>query len=205
MLCGLVLKKYFSALIVVIWITSLAATFFNLSNNVFAYAPASSQYAGTIPVSGPPANSSTSSSGSSSSSDPSGQQPLIGGSSKSIACQGLSVGQSGASASNNACVSQGTTGLDGILHTIVEVMITIVGIISVIMIMVGGIKYATSGGESSSAASAKNTVLYAVIGLIVAVVAQMLVFFVLSRFTTSSAPATKKTGVILLMPKEIKF
>lgn len=59
----------------------------------------------------------------------------------------------------------------------------VVGIIAVVMIIVGGIKYITSSGESSNVTSAKNTILYAVIGLIVVALAQIIVKFVLARFT----------------------
>ncbi len=58
----------------------------------------------------------------------------------------------------------------------------IVGIISVVMIIVGGIRYITSGGDSGKVSSAQNTVLYAVIGLIVVALAQIIVKFVLNRF-----------------------
>ena len=50
------------------------------------------------------------------------------------------------------------------------------------MIMVGGLKYMTSQGDSANVASAKNTILYAVIGLVVVALAQVIVKFVLDRF-----------------------
>ncbi len=59
----------------------------------------------------------------------------------------------------------------------------IVGIISVVMIIVGGIRYITSGGDSGKVTSAQNTVMYAVIGLVVVALAQIIVKFVLGRFT----------------------
>lgn len=61
----------------------------------------------------------------------------------------------------------------------------IVGIISVVMIIVGGIRYITSGGDSGKVSAAQNTVLYAVIGLVVVALAQIIVQFVLKKFTTS--------------------
>lgn len=61
---------------------------------------------------------------------------------------------------------------------------SIVGLISVIMIIVGGIKYITSGGDSGNVTSAKNTIMYAVIGLVVVALAQIIVRFVLQRFTS---------------------
>lgn len=61
----------------------------------------------------------------------------------------------------------------------------IVGIIAVVMIIVGGVKYITSQGESSNVTAAKNTILYAVVGLVVVALSQVIVRFVLSRFITN--------------------
>lgn len=62
----------------------------------------------------------------------------------------------------------------------------VVGIIAVVMIIVGGVKYITSQGESSNITAAKNTILYAVIGLVVVALAQIIVRFVLERFVGQS-------------------
>jgi hypothetical protein len=59
---------------------------------------------------------------------------------------------------------------------------SIVGIIAVVMIIVGGVKYITSQGESANVTSAKNTILYALVGLVVVALAQVIVRFVLNRF-----------------------
>ncbi len=58
----------------------------------------------------------------------------------------------------------------------------IVGILSVVMIIIGGVKYITSGGESGKVTSAKDSILFAVVGLIVVALAQLIVRFVLQRF-----------------------
>ena len=52
------------------------------------------------------------------------------------------------------------------------------------MIVVGGIRYATSQGDQSGVQAAKNTILYAVIGLIVAIAAYAIVDFTIGQFTT---------------------
>lgn len=67
-----------------------------------------------------------------------------------------------------------------------QIFSAIVGIIAVVMIIVGGIRYITSGGDSGNVTAAKNTILYAVIGLVVVALAQVIVQFVLKRFTTGS-------------------
>ena len=54
------------------------------------------------------------------------------------------------------------------------------------MIIVGGIRYITSGGDSGNISSAKNTIIYAVIGLIIVALAQILVHYVLSSVNNAS-------------------
>lgn len=70
----------------------------------------------------------------------------------------------------------------GIIKTIVEVLLTAVGAISIIMIVIGGIMFALSSGDAQKAAKARNTVLYAVVGLIVSIFASAIVNFVFNRF-----------------------
>jgi len=71
--------------------------------------------------------------------------------------------------------------ITGLIRTIINILSIIVGVAAVIMIIVGGLKYVTSGGESSNIASAKNTIIYAIVGLIIAALAQFLVQFVLNK------------------------
>lgn len=75
----------------------------------------------------------------------------------------------------------GDSSLDGIIETIINIMSVIVGIIAVIMIIIGGLKYITSSGDSNNVSSAKNTILYAIVGLVVVALAQVIVRFVLDR------------------------
>lgn len=79
------------------------------------------------------------------------------------------------------------TALNKLITKIVNIITVIVGIIAVIMIIVGGFKYITSGGDSNKVGSAKNTILYAVVGLVVVALAQFIVKFVLNK-TNSVAP-----------------
>lgn len=80
------------------------------------------------------------------------------------------------------CQAQDTGGqLDQIITLAINLFSVIVGIIAVVMIIVGGLKYITSGGDSGDITSAKNTILYAVVGLIVVAIAQFVVHFVLSK------------------------
>ena len=76
----------------------------------------------------------------------------------------------------------GETQVNGIIKTIVEVLLTAVGAISIIMIVIGGIMFALSSGDAQKAAQARNTVLYAVVGLAVSLFASAIVNFVFNRF-----------------------
>ena len=74
------------------------------------------------------------------------------------------------------------TKVNSIIGNIVQVLLTAVGVISVIMIVIGGIMFALSSGDAQKAAKARNTVLYAVVGLAVSLFASAIVNFVFNRF-----------------------
>jgi len=85
----------------------------------------------------------------------------------------------------NVAGSDATTRINDIVHTIVNLLSAVVGIVAVIMIIVGGFRYITSGGNDTSVTAAKNTILYAIIGLVVVALAQIIVRFTLSKLTNS--------------------
>ena len=68
------------------------------------------------------------------------------------------------------------------IKLVVNVLLFIAGTIAVIMIILGGIRYVLSNGDSSQITGAKNTVLYSVIGLVVALLAYAIVNFVVTQF-----------------------
>jgi hypothetical protein len=72
-----------------------------------------------------------------------------------------------------------------IARTVVNIFTWVVGVISVIMIIIGGFKYITSGGESSNVSGAKSTIVYAIVGLIIVILAQVIVRFVIDRVDTA--------------------
>ncbi len=84
-------------------------------------------------------------------------------------------------AQQDANGSRGLLGPEGIITKITQLIVYFTGAISVIMIIVGGFKYVLSGGDSNGVQSAKNTIMYALIGLVVAIFSQVIVSFVLSR------------------------
>ena len=74
-------------------------------------------------------------------------------------------------------------GQDSIFTTVVNVLLFLIGAISVIMLIIGGIRYTISGGDSGNVTAAKNTIMYALIGLVVAFLAFAIVNWVLGAIT----------------------
>ncbi len=79
----------------------------------------------------------------------------------------------------------GQGSLKALAARIISIISIIVGIVAVIMIIYGGFRYITSGGDSGRVGNAKNTLIYAIIGLIIVALAQFLVHFVLTTATTA--------------------
>lgn len=80
-----------------------------------------------------------------------------------------------------SCGSTDTSSIQTLLAHIVNVISIIVGVVAVIMIIFGGFKYITSGGDSNNVSGAKNTIIYAIIGLVIVALAQLIVHFVLNQ------------------------
>ena len=78
----------------------------------------------------------------------------------------------------------------GVFKQITNTLIYIVGVIAVVMLVFGGIKYVISGGDAKKVTDAKNTVLYAIIGLVIAFVSYAIVTFVISALPSSDNPNT---------------
>lgn len=103
--------------------------------------------------------------------------------------QGLADGASSAQGKDqqgDASSLFGQGGQGGIFRTITNVLLFLIGAISVIMLIVGGIRYVVSGGDSSAVAAAKNTILYAIVGVVVAILAYAVVNFVIGSFSGSN-------------------
>jgi hypothetical protein len=76
----------------------------------------------------------------------------------------------------------GSLSLPGFFGAIANALIFVVGAASVIMVIIGGLKYTVSMGNPKRVESAKNTVLYAIVGLVVALCSYAIAKFVLSSF-----------------------
>ncbi len=81
--------------------------------------------------------------------------------------------------------STGEAEANRLIKNVINVFSLVVGVVAVIMIIVGGFRYITSGGNDSSVSGAKNTILYAVVGLVIVALAQIIVRFVLTKATTA--------------------
>lgn len=104
------------------------------------------------------------------------------------------IGVEGVAAQTLTEAKNSTGGADGMVQNanltdgslvkkIIDFMLWLIVIIAVIMIIVGGIKYATSAGDSNKVTSAKNTIIYAALGLVVAIFAWAIVNWVTTLFT----------------------
>ncbi len=68
-----------------------------------------------------------------------------------------------------------------VFKDVVNILLFIIGAVSVIMLIYGGIRYTTSGGNANSVTAAKNTIMYSIIGLVVAILAFAVVNFVVKQ------------------------
>ncbi len=87
----------------------------------------------------------------------------------------------------NNCLENGDASFSGLTKRIINIFSVVVGTVSVIMIIIGGFRYIISGGDSAGVSGAKNTILYAIVGLVIVLFAQVIIRFVL----TNVSPVTK--------------
>ena len=73
--------------------------------------------------------------------------------------------------------------MDSVVKTVINVMLYIIGALAVIMLVFGGIRYVTSAGNSAQVTGAKNTIMYSIVGLLIAIFAYAIVNFVVDSFT----------------------
>ncbi len=101
---------------------------------------------------------------------------------KKDACEAIggTLDAAGTCVSNDPNDKKGVT---DVIKTVIEILSFIVGALAIIMIIVGGIRYVTSGGDANSISAAKNTILYAIVGLVIAVLAEAMVRFVFTKAT----------------------
>jgi hypothetical protein len=71
--------------------------------------------------------------------------------------------------------------INQLISTVINVLSVIVGVVAVVMIIFGGFKYIMSGGDSGNISSAKQTIIFALVGLVIVALAQFIVHFVLNK------------------------
>ncbi len=98
-------------------------------------------------------------------------------------CQGINLQVGTDCSQTELSDEEATERVNALIRTIINIFSLVVGVVAVIMIIIGGLKYITSGGDSSNVTGAKNTILYAIIGLVIVALSQVIVRFVLSRVT----------------------
>ena len=117
---------------------------------------------------------------------------MVGGVSAAEACPTSTIrGKNGGTYENSIAecnVPEDETDRDlmSILTNIINVVVGIVGFLAVVMIIVGGISYTLSAGDANKVKKAKDTIMYGIIGLIVAILAYAIVNFVLANLFTTA-------------------
>jgi hypothetical protein len=99
--------------------------------------------------------------------------PVGAQSAQSEICNGL--GQTGGS-----CGGSGTP-INHAIAAAINILSLVGGVAAVIMLIIGGLRFITSSGDSSNVASARSTIIYALVGLIIVALAQFIVHFVLAK------------------------
>lgn len=100
--------------------------------------------------------------------------------------------QEGAEAARADGMPAELVGINGVLNQFTNIALYVIGFISVVMLIWGGLRYVISGGDSKKITDAKNTILYALIGLVVALLAYAIVNFVLNAIGAASTPEEQK-------------
>lgn len=89
--------------------------------------------------------------------------------------------QKAADTCTNDTTAGGETKINALIKKVINIFSVIIGVVAVIMIIIGGFRYITSAGGSDKIKNAKNTILYALIGLVVVALAQVVVRYVLTQ------------------------
>lgn len=101
-----------------------------------------------------------------------------------FAAPALAIGEGGAlggveSARGDGVPTNLANGDESLIRRIINIMLYAIGVISVVMLIFGGFRYVISGGQKEAVTAAKNTILYAIVGLLIAIFAYAIVQFVI--------------------------
>lgn len=92
----------------------------------------------------------------------------------------------------NGCSKTGDK-LPSTITNILYVVISVLGIVAVIFVLIGGYNYMTSAGDANKVKKGKETILYACIGLVICALAFVIVNWTISAIDGKSAPSTNTT------------
>ena len=129
-------------------------------------------------------------------------QIITGISTAATLCAGKAMAltvQEGAEAARAEGMPAELVGDGGIFTRITSIALHVIGAISVIMLIWGGLRYILSGGDSKKITDAKNTVLYAIIGLIISFLAYAIIRFVLNAIGASTTTPETDEAAFLIM------
>jgi hypothetical protein len=114
---------------------------------------------------------------------------FLGDATVSAACDtsNLSISSGADCARGNQQPSDLFGGNNSIFSRVTNILLFLVGAVSVIMLIIGGIRYVISGGDQAQVTSAKNTILYAIVGIVVAFLAYAAVNFVTQALAGTTA------------------
>lgn len=82
---------------------------------------------------------------------------------------------------------------NGLFKKIADTLIFIVGAVAVIMLIIGGLRYVLSAGDAKNVTAAKDTILYAIVGIVVALLSFALINFVVGQLNPSAKPSAAST------------
>lgn len=108
------------------------------------------------------------------------------------ACSNDAQGQVLSGFSN--CSDNGQKGVGNLITAIISILSWVVGIAAVIVIILSALKYITSGGDSNKTGEAKKTLIYALVGLLIAALAQFIIYFTVTTANTSCPPGVTTTS-----------
>ncbi len=87
--------------------------------------------------------------------------------------------------------------LTNVFQTVTNILLFLVGAVAVIMLVIGGLRYVTSNGDQNAVTGAKNTIMYAIIGIVVAFLAYAAVGFVTSQLTQNQSDTTSYRSTVV--------
>lgn len=96
------------------------------------------------------------------------------------ACAGLKLADGAASCNKTAANNK----FSSVVKDVINILSVVTGAVCVIMVIIGGFRYVISNGDQNGVQGAKNTILYAIIGLVIVFFAQIIVRFVLTTIAT---------------------